>query len=248
MDLLNPVFLASLFVFIGTLVRSAVGFGDTMIALPLLVLLFPLDFAVPLLAIFSSLISMIVVAIHCREVRFKNAIHFIIACAITLYPGMLLSKSDYEIPMKIGLGVVIAGFALFKLVYKGTVELRSDRLLYPFGIVGGILGGAFGMNGPPVVIFGSLRKWDPNAFRATLQGIFLFTGPMILMAHGIGGNITPGVLKQVGWSLPGVLAAVALGLYIGQRWSMAKFHRYVYMVLVLTGVMQISFALKESMA
>ena len=29
------------------------------------------------------------------------------------------------------------------------------------------------MNGPPLVIYGALRRWSPQYFRATLQGYFL---------------------------------------------------------------------------
>jgi hypothetical protein len=29
------------------------------------------------------------------------------------------------------------------------------------------------MNGPPLVIYGSMRRWSPQHFRATLQGYFL---------------------------------------------------------------------------
>jgi hypothetical protein len=29
------------------------------------------------------------------------------------------------------------------------------------------------MNGPPLVIYGALRRWTPERFRATLQGYFL---------------------------------------------------------------------------
>jgi len=36
------------------------------------------------------------------------------------------------------------------------------------------IGGAYGMNGPPLVAYGSLRRWTPpERFRATLQGYFL---------------------------------------------------------------------------
>ena len=41
------------------------------------------------------------------------------------------------------------------------------------GFCSGILGGAYGMNGPPLAVYGSLRRWSPQHFRATLQGYFL---------------------------------------------------------------------------
>ena len=56
-----------------------------------------------------------------------------------------------------------------------------------FGFGAGVLGGAYGMNGPPLVAYGALRHWSPKRFRATLQGYFL---PASLV--GIAGSGPPG--------------------------------------------------------
>ena len=57
--------------------------------------------------------------------------------------------------------------ALVLSIVSFATLLRST-----FGFFAGILGGAYNTNGPPVVIYGSLRKWSPATFRATLQGYF----------------------------------------------------------------------------
>src|SRR5581483_2869772 len=71
------------------------------------------------------------------------------------------------------LAVVIIGFALYCLLSRRQHALPDDRLAWLFGFIAGVLGGAYGMNGPPLVIFGSLRRWSPDRFRATVQGYFL---------------------------------------------------------------------------
>lgn len=45
------------------------------------------------------------------------------------------------------------------------------------------------MNGPPLAVYGSLRRWSPQRFRATLQGYFL---PASLV--GLGGYIALGLV------------------------------------------------------
>jgi hypothetical protein len=51
--------------------------------------------------------------------------------------------------------------------------LEDDRLAWLFRFEAGVLGGAYGMNGPPAVDYRALRRCSPQRFRATLQGSFL---------------------------------------------------------------------------
>jgi hypothetical protein len=38
------------------------------------------------------------------------------------------------------------------------MELQDDRLAWLFGFAAGVLGEAYGMNGPPLVVYGALRS------------------------------------------------------------------------------------------
>ena len=71
------------------------------------------------------------------------------------------------------LAAIIIAFAAYCLIHRTPVELKNDRMAWLFGIMSGVLGGAYGMNGPPLVVYGSLRRWSAEHFRATLQGYFL---------------------------------------------------------------------------
>jgi len=70
------------------------------------------------------------------------------------------------------LGVVVVAFSMHCLLGR-SYELKNDRFAGFFGFSAGVLGGAYGMNGPPLAIYGSLRRWSPEHFRATLQAYFL---------------------------------------------------------------------------
>ncbi len=239
MDPLHAAILACGVMFVSSFVRSAIGFGDSMIALPLLCLMYPLDHAVPLIACMSVVISAILTAQQWKDVRFTNAKHFAIACTLGLYPGMLFLNGPYQSSLRIVLGLTVAGFAIFRLIYKDGWKLKTDKSLYAWGFAGGILGGAFGMNGPPIVIFGTLRGWSPKEFRATLQAFFLVTGPLILAVLGIGGSFTAPLFLQLSWTLPVALIALFVGQWVAKQWSTASYQRYVYLFLIAMGSMLI---------
>src|SRR3546814_1460370 len=76
--------------------------------------------------------------------------------------------------VKACLAVVIIGFSLYSLFGRSIVlESESWAGLFLCGLFAGIFGGAYGLNGPPLVVYGSMRRWSVQHFRATLQGYFL---------------------------------------------------------------------------
>ncbi|HEY1787259.1 MAG TPA: sulfite exporter TauE/SafE family protein, partial [Verrucomicrobiae bacterium] len=99
-----------------------------------------------------------------------------------------------------------------------------------------VLGGAYGMNGPPLAIYGAMRGWPPQQFRATLQGYFL---PASLL--GMGGYLLKGL-----WShdcthyflitLPAAIPAIWLGRVANHRLPTEKFRKYVYAGVIIIGI------------
>ena len=70
MDLLTFYILS--IIFIATLVRSTFGFGESLIAVPLLILLIPIEIAVPLSVLISILIAAIVVVQDRKKIHFNS--------------------------------------------------------------------------------------------------------------------------------------------------------------------------------
>ena len=150
--------------------------------------------------------------------------------------GLLLLRTVSEPVVKGVLGVVVGAFAAVSLRNRGSYELKNDRLAWLFGVAAGILGGAYGMNGPPLVVYGALRRWPPGRFRATLQGYFLPASVMGMLGYWIAGLWTASVNRYYVVSLPGVLLAIALGRYTARRIEPRRFLVYVHAGLFVIGV------------
>ena len=95
------------------------------------------------------------------------------------------------------------------------------------------------MNGPPLVVYGSLRRWSPQRFRATLQGYFLPASLLGVVGYVVAGLWLPEVTRYLLWSLPGVVVAILLGRAINHRLRGDHFFRYVYVGLILIGALLI---------
>lgn len=223
-------------VFIATLTRSTFGFGDAMVGMPLLVMVIPLEAATPLVGLMGITASSTILIRHWRDVHVKSVWPLIVYTLIGIPVGIWLLKGVYENAMKSVLAFVIIIFSLYRLLKPKLFTLANDRLACIFGLVSGMLGGAYNTNGPPVVIYGTLRRWDPEKFRATLQGYFFPTGALIAIGHCIGGLWTRTVLLNYAISLPVILVAVFLGGRINSRIPKARFDNYIYVFLVILGV------------
>jgi uncharacterized protein len=219
-----------------TLVRSALGFGEALIAVPLLALVLPVEVVAPVAVLVSMTVAAFVMAQDWRHVQLRSAAWLVLSTLPGIPVGLLVLRSVPEPVVKGALGVVVAGFAASALWGQGVRELRNDRLAWLFGFSAGVLGGAYGMNGPPLVVYGALRRWSPEHFRATLQGYFLPASLIGMSGYWAAGLWTPSVSRYYLFSLPTVLLAIPLGRAINRRLDAHRFLIYVHAGLLVSGL------------
>jgi uncharacterized membrane protein YfcA len=223
-------------VFVATLIRSAFGFGEALIAVPLLALLMPVEVAVPLATLLSITVAAIVVSQDWHQIHVRSAGWLILSTLFGIPLGLWLLTAVAEAVVKAILGVIILGFSSYCLIRRSPFQLKDDQFAWVFGFGAGVLGGAYGMNGPPLVIYGSLRHWSPEHFRATLQGYFLPASLLGMCGYWLAGLWIPAVNRYFLWSLPLALAAIFLGRALNRRMQGRSFLRYIHGGLLVVGV------------
>src|SRR5262249_33146989 len=152
-------------IFLATLVRSAFGFGEALVAVPLLALFIPVEVAAPLAVLVSITVAAVVVAQDWREVHLASAWRLVLSTLFGIPLGVLVLLAVPQPRVKAPRAPVIIGFSAPRLFSRKQFELRDDRLAWAFGFAAGVLGGAYGMNGPPLVVYGALRRWSAQHFR-----------------------------------------------------------------------------------
>jgi len=222
--------------FLATFIRSALGFGEALVAVPLLALTLPVQVAAPLAVLVSITVAVVVVIQDWRSVHVRSAGWLVLSTLFGIPLGLLLLKTVPESIVKGILGAFIIAFALYSLAGRKP-ELHSDRLAPLFGFAAGILGGAYGMNGPPLVVYGVLRRWQPAQFRATLQGYFLIASIVGMAGYALTGLWTRAVSAYFLLSLPLALIAIFLGHAAHRRLSSARFLVAVNVGLALIGAL-----------
>jgi uncharacterized membrane protein YfcA len=221
--------------FLATLIRSAFGFGEALVAVPLLALLIPVEIAAPLAVLLSITVAVVVVVQDWHQIHFRSAWRLVLSTFFGIPLGLLLLTAVAEPIVKAILAVVIVAFSLYCLVSRRQLELPDDRFAWIFGFLAGVLGGAYGMNGPPLVIYGALRRWPAEQFRATLQGYFLPASLVGLFGYWLAGLWVPTVTRYFFLSLPVALVAIVLGRMVNRRMRGHRFLVYVHLGLVVVG-------------
>jgi hypothetical protein len=221
--------------FLATVIRSAFGFGEALVAVPLLALVIPVNVAAPVAVLVSITVALIVVLQDWRQVHVRSAGWLVLSAMLGIPLGLLLLKAVAEPIVKAGLAVVIIAFSLYSLLTRTRHELTNDAWAPVFGFSSGVLGGAYGMNGPPLVIYGSLRNWSPERFRATLQGYFLIASLVGMGGYWLTGLWTPAVSRFYLLSLPIVIVAIFVGRVINNRMNARQFFLYIHVGLIIIG-------------
>src|SRR5580692_9749452 len=227
--------------FLATVIRSAFGFGEALVAVPLLALAIPVEVAAPVAVLASITVALIVVVQDWRNIHLRSAVWLVVPTLFGIPLGLIVLKTVPEAVVKAILAAVIIAFAAWsrfadKVQPRAHFHLNNDRLAPFFGFAAGILGGAYGMNGPPLAMYGALRQWPPANFRATLQGYFLPASLAGMAGYWVAGLWTPVVNRFYLVSLPGVLLGIFLGRVINRRLNARQFVLYVHAGLIAIGL------------
>jgi uncharacterized membrane protein YfcA len=231
--------------FIASLVRSTLGFGESLIAVPLLLLFLPVEVAVPLSVMLSITIALVVVIQDHKKIHFYSAKWLIFYAIPGIPAGIAILVYGSEFLIKVGLGALIIIYALYALFIKNNKALKEDNMLWLFvcGFLSGILGGAYGLNGPPLVVYGNMRQWSAKHFRVTLQAYFLPVSLISAIGYYAKGLVTNEVQEYFLISLLTAIPAIFLGRYLNHQLKDGSFFKYVYWGLVIIGVLLITSSL-----
>jgi uncharacterized membrane protein YfcA len=215
------------------------GFGIGLVALSLLPFVMPPATAVPLVAVYSAVFSLVVALQLRREVRWPDVRSLLLGAVVGAPLGVWILAT-----LPAGALRRLIGAVLLVIV---TIEWRG---LYPqhkpgkgwalcAGWWSGLLGGAVGTPGPPVILYAAAQRWSPRTFKATLQTFFLVNQLVTLGLYRWQGLLTREVMwLAITFAVPAILGTAA-GIYLFDRTNYTQFRRLVFAFLSVSGLVLI---------
>ena len=230
------IFLFLLSVLFAAALNATVGFGDSMLNMVLLSNLLAWQTTSPLVALLSLSSTLLILLASWRDLAFKQVLYLLIAALVCVPLGVYWSSITDLIILKTVLGALIVLIGLYNLFSPKLMRLENDAWGLGFGALAGLMGGAFNITGPPAVLFGVLKAWNAQVFRANLQGFFLPLASAIVLSHGLSGNFNYEVFSYYAYALPMLLFGHFLGSYLNRQLKNPQaFAKYVYVLLIILG-------------
>ncbi len=241
----TTVILVLLTLFLSSLVRSSLGFGDALVAMPILTLIVPFDIARPLVALLSLCMALVILIQDHRDMDYTSTWKLSVGAIIGVPLGHLLLVQVEEWFVKMLLGALVISFCFFRLCSPTLSELKKDTWAPLFGVFSGFFGGAYNTFGPPIVVYGSMRRWKASEYRVSVQGFYLPVCVIVLSVHALSGLWTGEVFRYCGAALPVVFAATFIGRIINRRLAnKVHFDRIIYVALVVVAMVHLYGAFK----
>jgi uncharacterized membrane protein YfcA len=228
--------LAALATAIAGVMRGFAGFGTALTLAPVFTVLWGPSVGVPTMLLLEALIGSQLLFGAWQHVNRRVALPMTLAaCAMVPVGAWVLFVADPAVLTR-GMGVLVIAFAAALASgwrYRGS---RPLPLTIAVGAMAGVMKGATGMSGPPVILYLLAGTEAAREHRATLILFFAVLGLVALLPPFLGGLFTASVLVKVALLLPVLLLFVRVGVALFGRLGQATFRIVAYAVLVAIGL------------
>jgi hypothetical protein len=228
--------LVAAIVFVAAVLQALSGFGFALIVMPLVTLVIGLQQAAPLVALEGLTTYTINIVRFRQAIQWKEVMPLVLAAAAGIPIGLWVLGNVDEAIIRPVLGAVLIAYAVYALLRPQGPAIHSRAWAIPAGLLAGCLGGAYNTPGPPVVVYGSLRRWPKQEFRAILQTFFFANGVIVVVSHALAQHLTAGTWKLYLVALPALLAGIAAGSLLDPRVNAAQFQVLVSVLILATGL------------
>jgi uncharacterized protein len=215
--------------------QGVTGFGFGLVAMALLPLFGSAREASVLVGIFSLMSSVLVFWSVRSCFRWRDMVYPLAGMAVGVPLGVyaLTVLDEQAIRKLVAIVVLLAAVQTAKprlLLRRGSLHPAWGSVA---GLVGGVLGGAFGIGGPPVIVYASVQDWEANRYKAMLCSYFTCSNAYRVVLLAGAGLINARIAILGAVSLPAMLVGTLVGIVTYNRLSPDTFRKVVVVTLIV---------------
>ena len=218
---------------IAAILQGAAGFGQALIAIPMFALVMDIRIAVPLSLLNGLLINVTMMTKLHERLDFGKSGPLIMSALFGIPIGVYFLASWDPALIKKSIGLIVALYSALSLTVLRNPPYIAQKLGWVFGFFSGIVGGAFGMNGPVSVVYVTSQKWELNAKKAALATYFVASNILILILYMFTNKLINEAAANFAVCAPFVLAGTLAGHSLAGRIG-GGIMRKVILALILT--------------
>ena len=157
---------------------------------------------------------------------------FIVVSTIAIF---VLTRMEDHLLRQI-LGVALILISIYFLLFSQRIKLpQTKRVQVGAGTLSGLLGGFFGMQGPPAVLYFIQSEPSKEHYMAMAQTYFLIGNFIMTLVRAYNGFFTTTVLTDYCFGLGGVAIGTMLGSYVFRHISSHLLRYIVYVYIGISG-------------
>ncbi|BBB32683.1 conserved hypothetical protein [Thermotomaculum hydrothermale] len=232
--------IAGIIIFLGQVIYAALGFGSAMVSITLLSLVFgDLSQIIPYFLLLCIPTEIAIVYKNRKTIDFSFVKKFVLFLFAGLLIGSYLLKNAVPEKLVIYLGITISIIALYFLFFEKKLAFSFKKNGFAgkiLSFITGILGGVYGISGPPIIIFLKGLKLNKSEFRATILSIFFSMSILRTVIYTFLGLYNIKILLTAIFTFPFVMLGLYLGNKIHLTFSETKFKKITAAVLLINGL------------
>lgn len=212
-------------------IQRTTGFGFGIFIMTMLPILMPSYGEATALSGLLALTTSAIISFRMKEyITWKRLLPILLTFIIISSGAICLLARIQDQTLRKVLGIVLIITSLYFTFFSRKIKLKTT-LPYQIGAgtISGIMGGFFGMQGPPAVLYFISSEPDKNHYMAMAQTYFLIGNSMMTIVRASNGFLTP----AVGRCYLLCLAAVGIGTILGS-WAFRHIPAKIFPYIVYT--------------
>ncbi len=215
---------------------SGFGFGIfIMTALPYLMPSY--GEATTLSGILASVTSLVIVCRHYKYLVWRKLLCILSVFLMVSFVAIQFVSSAGDGLLKTFLGIILILSSVWFLFFAQRVRLKPTLLAQTLlGTLSGVMGGLFGMQGPPAVLYFVETTKSKEEYMVLAQTYFLLGNVMMTGYRAYYGFLTPAVGYAWCVGITGVLLGTLLGAWTFRYLSLHVLRIIIYLYMAVSGV------------
>lgn len=226
------------FTMTASFVQRVSGFGFGIVVMTLLPALMPTYGEATALSGSLAIVAAAITAIKMRRhLNWSMLWPILLAFTFVSLGAIHVVALLYSDTLKRILGAVLVLTSLYFFFLDGKFRIRPSRTMgLSMGVLSGLMGGLFAMQGPPAVVYFISSTKTKEEYTALTQWYFFLGNSLMTLFRWREGFVTANVGKLWLVGCAGVLLGLFLGSKLYQNISVRWLRRAVYLVLLVSGV------------
>lgn len=221
-------------------VQRTIGFGFGIFIMTALPFLMPsYGEAVTLSGLLSLTSATVVMIKYVKYVNWRRLLPIVAAFVVFSSAAIILLDKIEGRAMRMILGIMLIVISLYFSFFKAKLQKiirQTAGWQLGVGTASGVMGGLFGMHGPPVVLYLVASEPDKDHYMGMIQTYAVITNIVMVIVRACNGYVTPAVGSTFLYALSGLAVGVLAGNWAYKRIPNRIFTYLVYAYIGISGI------------